>query len=259
MSLQGQVALVTGGASGIGLATCKEFLKEGANVAVCDISTKGEEVVKSLQAEFGAERSIFVKADVCSDDEVEAAFGKTKSHFKKLTIVVNNAGIVNDSTWEKEVDLNLKGVIRGMLAAWKYMGKQDGGSGGTVVNLSSIAAVMIAPAFPFYTATKMGVIGVTRTCGEPYHVERTGVKVMAVCPGQTDTPIFGELVHYRPEFNEPFQKWTTELPKQTAGNVARAIVHIINDGSSGSVWMSENEEPTYRLYFPEYNDMRVPK
>ncbi|KAK7873787.1 hypothetical protein R5R35_005774 [Gryllus longicercus] len=257
MSLQGQVALVVGGASGIGLAIVKEFLQEGANVAVCDISAKGEEVVKDLQAEFGTQRSIFKHVDVRDEGQVQAAFTETKSNFKKLNIVVNCAGLLNDLDWNLAVDINLKGVIRGTLLAWKHMGKHEGGSGGTVVNIASIAGLMALPFTPVYIATKHAVVGFSRSCGDPYNVDRTAVRVLTVCPGMTDTPIFKNVKLLAPELEEELWKTTPQFPMQTADNVAKAVVHLINNGPSGSVWVSEEEKPAYQLKFPEYPTMRV--
>ncbi|KAK7873784.1 hypothetical protein R5R35_005771 [Gryllus longicercus] len=191
MAVGGQVALVLGGASGIGLATAQELLRAGANVALGDVATAaGEAAAQQLQAEFGSARAAFVPVDVRDDEQVEAAFSTTKQHFKKLDIFVNSAGIAENRSWKLTADVDIMGAIRGTMLAWKHLGKHEGGTGGVVVNVASILGLSVLACAPIYCAAKHAMVGLGRSCGMPYHQQRTGVRVITMCPGFTMTPIW---------------------------------------------------------------------
>ncbi|KAK7873785.1 hypothetical protein R5R35_005772 [Gryllus longicercus] len=260
MTLQGQAALVLGGASGIGLGTAAELLRAGANVAICDVSSvTGLAAAAKFQKEFGAKRCFFVQADAREDAKMEAAFITTKKHFNRLDIFINSAGIVNDEDWNLCVDVNMKGIIRGTLLAWKHMGKQEGGDGGTVVNIASILGLTHLSSIPVYTATKHAVVGWGRACGAPYHVERTGVRVLTMCPGVTETNLIapGQPKCLLPEILPVMEKELAELPSQKVAPVAGAMLHLLLNAPSGSVWVSEGGEEPYEVAVPERRHMRV--
>jgi len=261
MFIKGKTALVTGGATGIGLEYVKALLKNGAqNVAVCDVDVrKGENAVRELQTEYGADRVIFIKTDVTNIAELEEAFKKTHTTFKALDIVINNAGILDDSRWELEIAINVNAVVRGTLLGLKYMGKDKGGKGGVVVNIASILGLAPLAGSPIYVATKHAVIGLTRSFGLPYHFDRTGIRVMAMCPGVTDTPLISEA-HRRQlqeEWGDEAGRELDELPKQQPESVAKGMIHLIENGSSGSVWVAEGGQPVYEILIPDRQTLRV--
>uniref|UniRef100_A0A6P8RBG3 15-hydroxyprostaglandin dehydrogenase [NAD(+)] n=1 Tax=Geotrypetes seraphini TaxID=260995 RepID=A0A6P8RBG3_GEOSA len=141
MEVEGKVALVTGAAQGIGKAIIRELLENGASVSLIDIAVeKGEEYKTLLDEEFGEGKAIFIVCDVTNQDQLTDAFQQTVDHFGKLNIVVNNAGINNEKNWEKTINVNLNGMIRGTYLALKHMRKDEGGEGGLIVNMSSLAA-----------------------------------------------------------------------------------------------------------------------
>jgi len=261
MFIKGKTALVTGAATGIGLEYVKALLKNGAqNVAVCDVDVrKGENAVRELQKEYGADRVIFIKTDVTNVAEMEDAFKKTHTTFKALDIVINNAGILDESKWELLIAINFNSVVRGTLLGLQYMGKDKGGKGGVIVNIASILGLAPLSASPVYVATKHAVIGLTRSIGLPYHFDRTGVRVMAMCPGVTDTPLFNEAHRrmLREEWGDEFQRATVELPKQKPEIVATGMIHLIEKGSSGSVWVVEGGEPAYEVRIPDRQILKV--
>ncbi|GFG38056.1 hypothetical protein Cfor_10639 [Coptotermes formosanus] len=188
MDLKGKVALVTGGAAGIGRAYCEELLKHGAKVSICDINTEvGEQLVQQFSAKYGKDKVIFCQCDVTDYPQYEESFQTTVSVFGNLDIVINNAGIMNDRFWELEVDINLNGVIRGTLLALRFIGKDRGGRGGTVINMGSNVSLRPYVSIPIYTATKHAIVGFTRAYGDSYHVNMTGVRVIALCPAATET------------------------------------------------------------------------
>nr|XP_019964783.1 PREDICTED: 15-hydroxyprostaglandin dehydrogenase [NAD(+)] isoform X2 [Paralichthys olivaceus] len=163
MSLQGKVALVTGGAQGIGRAVVQSLLHSLAKVTVVDLNkTCGEECKTHLDAEFGEGNCTFIQCDVSDGDSLKDAFQRTVDQFGRLDIVINNAGINNEKNWEKTIQVNLTSVIKGTYLALEHMSKEHGNEGGTIINVSSMAAFLHSPHQPVYTATKHGVIGFTR-------------------------------------------------------------------------------------------------
>uniref|UniRef100_A0A8C6KB82 15-hydroxyprostaglandin dehydrogenase n=1 Tax=Nothobranchius furzeri TaxID=105023 RepID=A0A8C6KB82_NOTFU len=140
MALAGKVALVTGGAQGIGRAAVQSLLQSSAKVAVLDLNkTCGEQCKAQLDAEFGEGQCTFIQCDVSNGDALRDAFQTTMDKFGRLDIVINNAGINNEKNWEKTIQVNLTSVIKGTYLALEHMSKEYGKEGGTIINVSSMA------------------------------------------------------------------------------------------------------------------------
>jgi NAD(P)-dependent dehydrogenase (short-subunit alcohol dehydrogenase family) len=191
--LDGKVAVVTGGCSGIGLATVKRFLEEGARVVVGDVD---DAQGKELGAEFGF---TYVHVDVTSKDEVDALFKTAKDVYGSVDIAVNNAGISppeDDSildtdldAWRRVQEVNLTSVYLCCKAALPYMLEQGKGS---IINTASFVAVMGAATSQIsYSASKGGVLSMSRELGVQF--AREGIRVNALCPGPVNTPLLREL------------------------------------------------------------------
>ncbi|KAK5649591.1 hypothetical protein RI129_000620 [Pyrocoelia pectoralis] len=240
-SVGGKVAIVTGGARGIGLAIVKELLiNDAKGIAIFDIKADlGERVVEEINNEFGAGKVIFLNVDVRYRNEVECAMKKTVAHFKHLDIVVNNAGIFNDNEWEKSIEVNLTGTSNGTVLAFKhYLPSYKSGNEGVILNIASVAAVQpIFPYYPIYNATKSGV--------------RNNVRIMALCPNSTATEM-GPLEENRymiPAFFNLQTQLNLESPSvwQEPEYVAKAAVEIMGKGKNGSVWISEYSNAPYEI------------
>lgn len=253
MDLKGKIALVTGGAAGIGRAYCEELLKHGAKVSVCDINTEvGEQLVQQLSAKYGKDKVIFCQCDVTDYPQYEESFQTTVSVFGSIDIVISNAGIMNDRFWELEVDINLNGVIRGTLLALRFMGKDRGGHGGTVINTGSNVSLQPYVSIPIYTATQHAIVGFTRAYGDSYHVNMTGVRVIALCPAATETGFIQDVKKQllSSEYEKAWQRDTANSVPQKLEHVARALIHVLQKASSGSVWLVENSQPPREISFP---------
>ncbi|KYN31469.1 15-hydroxyprostaglandin dehydrogenase [NAD+] [Trachymyrmex septentrionalis] len=255
MEAKGRVALITGAASGIGKAYAIELLNQGAKVAICDINTEeGEKLVETLSEKYGKGRVIFSQCDVTDYLQFEESFQTTITEFGHIDIVINNAGIMNDRFWELEVDINLNGVIRGTLLAQRFMGTDRGGQGGVVINTGSNVSINPYVSVPIYSATKAALVSFTRAFGDQYHVDLTGVKVMALCPGATDTKLVRDVNRklLLARYEDAWQKDMVSSIPQRVEHVAKALIHVLSTGKSGSVWMVEKDQPPHEISFSKH-------
>jgi NAD(P)-dependent dehydrogenase (short-subunit alcohol dehydrogenase family) len=195
--LAGKVALVTGAASGIGRASAIAFAREGAKVAVSDVDERGgKDTVHRIQHAGG--QAAFFNADVSKSDEVEMLIEKTIQLYSHLDCAHNNAGIWGDTAatancaeknWDQVMSINLKGIYLCMKYEIIHMLEQGRG---TIVNTSSSLGLIGARNNPAYSASKHGVIGLTKSAALEYAED--GIRINAVCPGLTRTPMAANLM-----------------------------------------------------------------
>ncbi len=197
--LDGRVAVITGGCSGIGLATAHRFAAEGARIVIGDIgSDRGPAVAEALEGAF-------CRTDVTDPDSVNRLFALAKHSYGSVDVAFNNAGISppeDDSilttelaAWRKVQEVNLTSVYLCCKAALPYMLEQGRGS---IINTASFVAVMGAATSQIsYTASKGGVLALSRELGVQF--ARRGVRVNALCPGPVNTPLLQELFASDPE------------------------------------------------------------
>lgn len=259
--IKGKIALVTGGANGIGLAYVRELLRHGAKkVAIADIDKNGHKVAQELNGQHGNDTVIFIEANVINKEELAAVFEKTFLTFKGLDVLINNAGILNDANWEKQIALNCNAVVEGSLLGIKYMGKNNEGKGGVIVNIASILGLQKLEGCPVYTASKHFVVGLTRSFGSPYYLDLTGIKFVTMCPGVTDTPLIFEANKMAlkgfPDLGTVLAAGLGSLPNQPTSNVAEGMMTLITKGSNGSVWVSEGSEAIYEVEIPDRLTLR---
>ncbi|MFS0836549.1 SDR family NAD(P)-dependent oxidoreductase [Paenibacillus sp. UNC499MF] len=191
MRFTDKVAIVTGGASGIGEATVRLFAQEGAKVVIADFSDRGQTVADELKAE--GRDALFIKTDVTKEDDVKHMVAETVKQYGKLDILFANAGIAKDGpadklsweAWQKTIDINLSGVFLSDKYALEQMLAQ--GTGGAIVNCGSIHSHVGKAGVTAYASAKGGVKLLTQTLGIDY--AQHGIRVNAVCPGYIDTPL----------------------------------------------------------------------
>ncbi|MGD6801279.1 SDR family NAD(P)-dependent oxidoreductase [Rossellomorea aquimaris] len=187
-----RVAVITGGASGIGRETCVKFAKKGDRVVVADFNElAGNETAESINAQGG--EAIFIKTDVSNHEDVQALIDRTVEEFGRIDVMFNNAGIgsptpvmdMNLETYHKIIDINQHGVAYGIIAAGKKMKELD--IKGVIINTTSVFGILASPGTFAYHATKGAVNMMTKSAAlemAPY-----GIRVVGVAPGVVDTPI----------------------------------------------------------------------
>ncbi|MDX6299684.1 MAG: hypothetical protein QOF53_898 [Nocardioidaceae bacterium] len=230
--LQDKVAVVTGGCSGIGLATVRRFAEEGARVVIGDIADDlGKEVADGVDG-------LFVHADVTSKDDVDALFATAHRELGAVDIAFNNAGISppeDDSildtdleAWRRVQEVNLTSVFLCCKAALPYMLEQRRGS---IINTASFVAVMGAATSQIsYSASKGGVLSMSRELGVQF--ARDGVRVNALCPGPVNTPLLQELFA---KDEERAQRRLVHVPMgrfAEPAEIANAVLFLASDESS---------------------------
>ncbi|XP_075529719.1 15-hydroxyprostaglandin dehydrogenase [NAD(+)]-like [Dermacentor variabilis] len=255
-SLHGKVALVTGGAMGLGKAITEHLLQQGCRVAFIDLNeSAGIDTERGFRATFGEDRVIFMKCDITKDEAFEDCFVRAKKKFGRLDIVVNNAGFAGEESWRKIFEINTMAVYFGTLLALKYMGKDRGGEGGYVINIASIAGLIVCPPIPAYNASKYGVIGLTRAFGTDLYYTRTGVKVSCLCPEPIETAMWRGITSFCQEIalNTPYITENYSSGVQRPENVAKGVIKLIEDGVNGAALLSLYDEG---LVYHEFSSVR---
>jgi 3-oxoacyl-[acyl-carrier protein] reductase len=231
MELKDKVAFVTGGAQGIGRTISEELARAGAHVVLGDVNLEGAQATAEAINNSGGSASA-VKIDVSNAAEVREVFDFIMKDKKPVDIVVNNAGITRDglmvrmkeSDWDLVLNINLKGSFLCSQQAAKQMMKQKSGA---IVNIASIVGVMGNFGQANYSASKAGVIGLTKTLAR--EVASRGIRVNAIAPGFIDT----EMTRVLDE--EVRQKLIEQIPLARLGlpeDVARCVNFLVSDKSS---------------------------
>lgn len=196
MKIQGSVAIVTGGAQGIGEHICRALLERGGKVAILDVDTaKGIHLKERLEKKYGPGEVMFIACDVTSSSQMKDSFKEAAETFGHIDIVCNNAGIASlneKDIWERMVDVNVKGVLLGQFLGILHMGHSHGGKGGTIVNVASMAALIPQGSSQcVYTATKYAVLGLTQSSKDLK--EKEGIRVNCICPSFTATQLVDKM------------------------------------------------------------------
>ena len=228
----GKVALVTGASGGIGRATAVAFAASGAAVVVSDVNDAGGQETAALITAAGG-KAVFQHCNVANSDEVKALVARAVSEFGRLDFAHNNAGINNmganeydDDVWDRAIAINLSGVMYCMREEAEVMLAQGKGA---IVNTSSINGLVGNGAQPGYTATKHGVIGLTRHGALRW--AKAGIRVNAVCPGVIETPMTAPLTA-NPDMKKLLDGMTPMGRMGQADEIAAAVLWLCSDQAS---------------------------
>jgi len=231
LELQGKVALVTGAAQGIGRAIALLLAQKGADIVVSDINLeKAEEAAKEIEA-LGR-RAMAIKVNVADANDVEHMVGTILEKFGQIDILVNNAGIARDKLilrmteedWDAVLNVNLKGTFNCTKAVIRHMSKQRKGK---IVNIASVVGEMGNAGQANYSASKAGVIGLTKTIAREF--AQRGINVNAIAPGYIETPMTDALPE---KVKDGLRRM---IPMERLGrpkDVAEAVLFLVSEASS---------------------------
>jgi NAD(P)-dependent dehydrogenase (short-subunit alcohol dehydrogenase family) len=238
MDLTGRVALVTGGASGIGAGVCRMLAGAGANVVVCDLDGPA---AGALAAEIGG---LAVHGDVSVLADSEAAVAAAVQMFGGLDVVILNAGVdslaltfdqFEEMAYRRAMGVNLDGVVFGLAAAVPELRARGGGR---IVVVASLAGLAPVPMDPIYAANKAAVVNLVRSVGPG--LAARGIVVNAVCPGFTDTAIV-----------DPVRAMleATHVPLMSVDEVVIAIGAVLGSPAAGEAWLVQHGHPAQPYRF----------
>jgi len=225
-----KVAIITGAGSGLGQATAVRLAQEGVDIVVVDVSEKGGNETVEMVKKLGVD-SIFIKADVSKHEEVKNYVDKTVERFGKIDYFFNNAGISGSGSFfldssideiDKIVGINLMGALYGVRYVAEVMLKNGGGS---IVNTASSAGVIGQDSVVTYSATKHGIVGLTKSMVAEY--AKDGLRVNAIAPGPTETPMVKAFYEANPEMKA---NATSGIPQKRLGTpeeVAELVTFLL--------------------------------
>lgn len=230
-----KVALITGAASGIGRSTALAFAQEGAQVIVSDVAVEGGEETVQLIQDAGGEAH-FVRADVANADDIAALVEAALAQYGRLDFGINNAGIGSDwkrladyelEDWTRVIAINLSGVFHCMFHELQQMLQQGSGA---IVNVASIAGLRGLANSSAYTASKHGVVGLTKAAALEYATQN--IRINAVCPVFTRTPLVEALFDVNPTYEARIKQ---NIPMRRYGKpeeIAQAILWLCSDNTN---------------------------
>lgn len=235
--LLGKVALITGGANGIGAGAARRLADRGAQVVIADVD---EEQGASLADEIGGE---FITCDVRDLGDCRAAVEAAVGAYGGLDIVFLNAGVAtgfdldefDEASYRRAMGINLDGVVFGVVAARPALRARGGGD---IVVTASLAGLTGVPPDPVYAANKHGTVGLVRSIGPAWASE--GIRVNAICPGFTDTAIIDGV-------REMLE--AVELPLLAVDDVVDAFMDVLTSGQSGTCWFVQPGRPSEPFAF----------
>ena len=243
MGLTNQTAIVTGGGSGIGAATCRVLADRGADVIVADVDADGGEAVAEEITEGDGGDATFVEVDVSDEDAVSNAVETARTEFESVEILVNNAAVASreadgpvtafsDEGYDFLTDVNLRGPMYACKHAIPAM-RETGDGTGVVVNNASVAALVAEPGMDVYTATKGALVSQTRSIAVEYAPE---IRANTVCPGVVETPMLESALEDNPESDVPdnLERMIEETPLGMADpeDIARTIAFLASEDAA---------------------------
>ena len=242
--MEGRVALITGGASGLGAEDARVLAREGAKVVITDMQDDlGQQVASEI------ENCVFLHQDVRDEGRWDEVVKETIDHFGRLDTLVNNAGLVRFATVEDmslddfkiQIDVMLTGTFLGCRAAIPHMSKDGSGS---IINIASIGGLVGMSAIPAYAGAKAGIIGMTRSIGVHCKEQNYNIRCNSIAPGGIETPMTAQASDELPE-DSPGLEHTQSHGMGMPADVANAVLYLASDDAryvNGTTLVIDNGE-----------------
>ena len=240
----GKVALITGGASGLGAADARMLAREGASVVITDVNeTLGQQVAASIPG------ALFIKHDVRDEAQWVAVVAETVRHFRRLDILVNNAGLVRFGNIEK-CSLDDYRLHQSVMSEGAFLGCKHGipamarSGGGSIINVASIGGMKGISAIPAYAAAKGAIIALTRSAAVHCQEQRYGIRVNAIAPGAHETPMTASALSTLPEGDAGLDQ-VSQHGQGKPEDVANLVLFLASDESrqiTGTCMVIDNGE-----------------
>ncbi|MEM9546710.1 MAG: SDR family NAD(P)-dependent oxidoreductase [Bacteroidota bacterium] len=235
MSLVNKVVVITGGGSGIGKACAEHFAESGATVIIADINlNNASDLVESLSQKNA--KAAALNMDVTDYKNVEASLDEVVEKYGQLDIMINNAGIMNQNRtptadhsfedWDRVIAINQTGVFYCMKASLKHMMKQGHGA---IVNMASLAGLKASGHNLAYSASKFAVVGMTKSAAMEY--APYNIRINAVCPSYTQTPMLDAVVEKQPGIDKKLLRFVPMGRFAEADEIAEAVIWLASDKS----------------------------
>ena len=232
-NMKDQVAIVTGAASGMGLAAARAFAEAGASVALVDINEPTQQAAELIAAGY---KAIAIRCDVADEKSSAAAVAQTIAEFGRLDAAFNNAGIQSNAIeladlsgedYDRILAINLKGVFNFMKYELQQMRKQGNGS---IVNNSSLGGLVGVPGRAAYHASKHGILGLTKSSALEYATR--GIRINAICPGIISTPMVEDMISKEPGIIEEMLKVVPMGRLGKAEEIAATVIFLCTPGAA---------------------------
>ncbi|XP_059050156.1 15-hydroxyprostaglandin dehydrogenase [NAD(+)]-like [Achroia grisella] len=243
-----KVVLITGASNGIGAEVVKILIdvENVKHVSILDIEDPFTEQ-KILSTAHNKNKVKHIKCDVTDDTQLFDGYKDVIDRYGCIDVVINNAGFMNDSLdkYKKEIELNVTALCTSSLKAIEVMRKDEGGQGGTIINISSICALIQHPLMPIYFGTKSAVLHFSNCIGLEHYYYRTGVRVITMCYGGTNTGLIsaGSLASFDKFTNDNLMDILKEFQIQSPKSAAVGLIEAYKKGKSGSTWLAVKDKP----------------
>ncbi|XP_018783898.1 PREDICTED: alcohol dehydrogenase-like isoform X2 [Bactrocera latifrons] len=238
MDLKGKNVIYEGGFGGIGQRCLREFLAKGVkNLVIFDLQENAD-ILQDLRASYPEANIFFFAFDITDKNSIATAFEKAVKKIGHFDVLVNGCGMMDDTKVELMIEINLMGLIHSTLTALTYMNKSNGGRGGLIINISSVAGLEPTSFIAIYSAAKHGVTAFTRALADPHYYEHFGVSFITICPGITKTNLvenIREKVIFK--FAEDLGARCDTAERQSPEVCAQNLVKLAETGKNGVVYM----------------------